>query len=403
MKLYDGSTTRDSRQVNSTSSNLAWCLPKEGDNPVTWTTLLQHPAFLNDDDLSSILHLRQSTRDTPAPGQNTTIYYIRSYAYTVAELTHVIQNLFEEGHYVGKGYIWLEVMADMDYGSPIFLRYSGTSSRSSAWRRNQFDVTRPTQPSDFIRVLQTTSSLYPEIVKKAGIYELPKAEARLGLQQSLLDAREQALIALMGIATSLNTQHGGKFVTFTPDPQMKMEFERMKTKTIQRLRLDTIDYTDAANAQISLYVDAIQAYANDNPHSTGTTQFSFTAELRECYYNQAVPRVLRSTGFSPMAFIGMNPTIASFRTSIPFFNAAGYSTRLVAIIINFFESVEAGRNTVTESITSQLHSERHLPFINLFPWCKMSRQDLPQALGFVRQYLQAARPYIVLTFGLQVR
>jgi hypothetical protein len=83
--------------------DLAWCLPKEGDNPVTWTTLLQHPAFLNDDDLSSILHLRQSTRDTPAPGQNTTIYYIRSYAYTVAELTHVIQNLFEEGALRRKG------------------------------------------------------------------------------------------------------------------------------------------------------------------------------------------------------------------------------------------------------------------------------------------------------------
>ena len=51
----------------------------------------------------------------------------------------------------------------------------------------------------------------------------------------------------MGIATSLNTQHDGKFVTFTPDPQMKMEFERTKMRTIQRLRLDTIDCTDAAN------------------------------------------------------------------------------------------------------------------------------------------------------------
>lgn len=137
----------------------------------------------------------------------------------------------------------------------------------------------------------------PRSSKRQGYTNCPRRRPDLALQQSLLDAREQALIALMGIATSLNTQHGGKFVTFTPDPQMKMEFERMKTKTIQRLRLDTIDCTDAANTQISLYVDAIQAYANDNPHSTGTTQFSFTAELRECYYNQAVPRVLRSTGF----------------------------------------------------------------------------------------------------------
>ena len=161
-------------------------LPKEGDNPVTWTTLFQHPAFLNDDDLSSILHLRQSTRDTPAPGQNTTIYYIRSYTYIVVELTHVIQNLFEEGHYVGKGYIRLEVIADMDYGSPIFLRYSATSSRSSAWQRNQFDVTRPMRPSDFIRILQTTSSLYPEIVKKAGIYELPRRRPDLACSSRFL-------------------------------------------------------------------------------------------------------------------------------------------------------------------------------------------------------------------------
>lgn len=74
------------------------------------------------------------------------------------------------------------------------------------------------------------------------------------------------------------------------------------------------------------------------------------------------------------------------------------------LVVEILDSLAKWETTLHAEPTSVAHmAERHfLPFINLFSWAKSDDRDQAAAAGHVREYLQAAKPLVALTFGQKV-
>jgi hypothetical protein len=166
------------------------------------------------------------------------------------------------------------------------------------------------------RILRTTTELYPDIVNSANVFEFPMATVSFGTvaEQSVLDIREQALIALFGKDTLLNSQKGGKHLSTQIGRELNDKLYTVNMPVVNLLRLKTIPCDSITAEAVTAYTSTVQNYVNNNPHSTGTAQYPFTDTICTTVQFQATPRVTRA-GYTPLVIIGHDPTIESFSKS----------------------------------------------------------------------------------------
>ncbi|KAK5455113.1 hypothetical protein LTS15_005833 [Exophiala xenobiotica] len=194
----------------------AWMLPKNNANATDWNLLVNRPVFISNSRLRQMFKMYRVTgRREAEPGE--TIFYMRTWAFTLEEFTDLIQAMFEDGFGSHDApYEFLELIQDLDpvvdAGTTIYLRYFGTTTMG-VWERHERDL-RTRNQNDSLRSIffNFCERMFPHVMEAVELDEFPDATLYGELdshRQHTVDIREQAMIALFGPTTLLNVAKGG--------------------------------------------------------------------------------------------------------------------------------------------------------------------------------------------------
>ncbi|KAK5235563.1 hypothetical protein LTR47_003036 [Exophiala xenobiotica] len=218
--------------------------------------------------------------------EGATIFYIRTYAFTLNECLDIIQAMFYEGlEAQDTPYILWELVRDLDPGDTddseqvIFIRCCGTTSFYSAWGRhtNDLRLKYATSISTFLTICER---LHPHVIAAAEIDKLPDATVFGKLQAAqrhVVDLREQAPIAPIGPSTLLNSAKGGLSTKFVVQEVETAGTSRLDTKLQQQLQW----YTNGSHSATAIhsYATTVQKYANSNSGTVDEAQYQVQGGL----------------------------------------------------------------------------------------------------------------------------
>ncbi|KAI1608132.1 hypothetical protein EDD36DRAFT_500098 [Exophiala viscosa] len=365
-----------------------WILPRNGASTADRDTLLNLPIFLSNDQLRSMIKMVLS-RTWKTQEEGTTIFYVRTFAFTLDEFLEVLQAMFEEGFGAqDTPYVFWELIQDLDPEDKndgelvVFVRYCGTSGHSSAWGRHVDDL-RSKYVTFRTTFLKLCKRLHPHVIEAAEVDELPDATIFGKLhtsQQHLVDLREQALIALFGPSALLNTAKGGMNTRFIAHEADNAIISSLNTSLMQRLPLYTQEFTNLT--AINEYALAVQQYTRAHPRAG---------------LQVSSPSIVRSVPI--MVTVGSDLTPDMMNELKPWYTGGFEFADISIDIFNSLAQSELGFGAYEMSVVREMYEQHQLPFVDLFPWPSKATQDLSKALEFLRKYLQATQPIIVLTFS----
>jgi hypothetical protein len=397
-----------------------WCLPKRYvlhcchllqplihgslDQEPQFRLLLQDPYAIGTHMLKDMLVLEDSTPDSPNPPPNSVLFYIRTFTMQVNDLHNVLHAMLHDGFDMNERiYVWLERIEDMSDVSYVTLRYCG-QSKNRPWDRHTSDIYSTSLRSFFNRFLKTSGMLCPSVLQNAKVQVVEHASMTSGapVGAELLDATEQVLIALFGDSV-LNTEAGGNS-TVSLTKEDRDIFESLKTKTISAL-LSTQPCPVETQRALEKYAKDVRDYVSHHPTTTKgqNKQHKFSDITESMLVRQGMPTVL-SEGSAPMVTLGSDLGDTHEEDEAPFFEASGRSADLVTTLYNNFGYWERGlMASFDEGLTKKLARQNKLPFVDLFPWFVKDKEDFKATSQFIRQYLTATKPYVLLAYGTLVR
>lgn len=402
-EVFRSITTRMQNRGISTSDldqrYLNWCLPQFEDRDL-WNRILEDPLLVSSAELDQVLDLRGVTQIFISPPTGYTSFYLRTFAFHAHELLHVLSELLNDGYgWHPKVYSWIEIASSLpDSFEIVYIRYAGMTSYEP-WRRHLDDLVA--EPKSFaIRFLQTALLNYPDIIHNAIVQEVGNARINVAIDQSVLDTREQALIALLDEG-SLNTEPGGKFL-HEPTTKDEEAFASLATEVTTLLPKLTKTSSSQISRRIEQLAENIQQYANANPVATGTAIYSFTKAVEETIVLGMSPSFLHNN-FTPFVTMSSDVPLHVFRKPETFFLQSAVSSHLTQTIINYFGTWEGDSGILDAGYARRLAENQHLPFFDLYPWPKKSDDTLQDATRFTRQYLAIANPLVLIAHGDLVR
>lgn len=374
-----------------------WCLPQVEDRDL-WQSILDDTLFVAPAELDQVLDLREVSQTYDAEPTNVTSYYLRTFGFLVHELLDVLDKLAQDGLMsISKITSWIERLKHADPLETVYVRYVGMTEYAP-WFRHMHDLTA--QPGSFtIRFIQTTLLHYPDIIRNVIVQQFASASITISVDQSVLDTREQALISLLDVG-ALNSEPGGRFM-HKPTTKDEDMFAPLATKVRSLLPARTTIASASMIIDIEKLVNRIQTYANANPLITGTSVYSFTRHLQDYVTDGMTPAPLMN-GMTAFVTIGSDTPLDVFRSPETFMLGHTKAAALVTTIIKHFDLWERGLGSLDETLISQLQSDHHVPFVDLFPWPKTSDESLDQAMRFMRDYFQIVNPLVALTYGEKV-
>lgn len=367
--FYALRTRLESRSINLSGLDeryLTWGLPRT-DEAEPWKNLLDDPLFASSHLVDGLLHLRPSTIHSEPPSPTTTNFYIRTFVFTVNELLHVLQRLLDDGlEYSAKLFQWIERIRDVKENKATYIRYCGQTTGKTSFHRHRKDLNY-TSGSFKIRFLQTTRTLYPEVIERTIVQELIDAEVIIPVDQSIIDLREQTVIGLFENG-SLNTEAGGLGIVFEPSVEDRKSFWELGTRVTCLLTSRTTACSQKVLSDVRLYACQARSYANNYPISTGSHIGHFSKELEDIVYEDAIPNVLRN-GWTPMVTIGSDIAVDRYKNPVRFFWCPGRGPQLAASTLSYFCSWEQSHTTgrIDQHFARKISSQHALPFVNLFP------------------------------------
>lgn len=295
-----------------------WCLPKYGASRQDWSRLLHHSLFLPNEKLETLLSLEKVGQATRVDKEKLALFYIRTFALTISELAGVLQVLVDEDMR-GDTFLMLVDLVGTLEDTPdtiVYLRYCGSTGTGNAWLRHVDDL-RNIPPSFLGRLLQALLDECPEVVDAAEVHEVTEATFRFPVDQSLIDVREQALIALFGLDSLLNTVPGGHGLQYNLDEEDETQFHDMRTNLIERFSLQCEPCSSVIDRGIQQYAASVQQYCIGHA-TTGTDRVPYSDQLRDLVTKQAIPATILGE-YAIMTTIGSDITQEQVRLLMPFF------------------------------------------------------------------------------------
>lgn len=111
---------------NVDSRLLQWALPKSSSHDADWNAIMHDPLLVNDATMNKLFSLRPSDAKSPLHDEDTTVFYVRTFAITAFELLRVLADLFNAGYDFNETpYIWLARLNDgtLSNEDVLYLRY----------------------------------------------------------------------------------------------------------------------------------------------------------------------------------------------------------------------------------------------------------------------------------------
>jgi hypothetical protein len=382
-------------------SFFSFMLPKNNSTATDWEALLDSPLAVSTGRLRTMMNMRASTnRSAPAPPGHT-VFYLRSFAFTRAQFLDVLQDAYE-GNFGAGSYAdrLCSAISDLDAPdqAPLFLRYIGKTTQGTAWVRHVHDLNHAFSSTQVI--LQACQRLYPEIMTAAEVYEFPDAELTFVLQdhhQRIADVREQALIALFGRETLLNTQVGGSQATFSLQKADELAFAKVETNLLEHFQACS---ECVSIDSIRRYARGCQTYARENPVTTGYSKLPLDDEFVAILAEQA--KSCHINGYAPIVFIGSDLTDNLVVKKEWFFRGSGGASKIIMDIIDSLAYSEMGYRSTMVRPVATLRDNQNLPFVDLYPWVGKDGVDYSAATRLLRDYLCTTKPLVTFTLGFLV-
>lgn len=221
---------------------ISWALPLCNNELRTFELcekLLSEPLLCSDAEMLELLpEFLLSTRESAAPSPGTTIFYVRSFCLSVAEMLSFIETLPE---WIRRRQLfkdWLQLLWKLPSTQKIYLRYGGQSTKKP-WTRHQEDSQKRRIDGNGERT-SVTIAFYkfilqqqPHIFDAARIYEI------IGARTSTSDhmkttLHEQVVIAMLKLGV-LNSQVGGTGLHHSFKPDNETFFFKMDTDVMRSI------------------------------------------------------------------------------------------------------------------------------------------------------------------------
>lgn len=136
--------------------------------------------------LKTMVPMERSTSESAPHTAGTTIFYIRTLAFKLAQLHLVLQAISDEGvAFDSRAYTIFESLqehdSERDSAATVYLRYVGISSSTRAWKRNVEDLIASEQQcgSSFAyRFFRACEQLFPDVLEAAELQRQELAAER---------------------------------------------------------------------------------------------------------------------------------------------------------------------------------------------------------------------------------
>jgi hypothetical protein len=348
--------------------------------------------------LLNLTTVNSKTAATP----DSTIFYIRSFEFTVDEFCTVLGLLMDASYDMNdKLFHWLELADSIEEAERTrtrwTVRYCGRTD-GAAWSRHVGDLSASSGKSKtwFGRFLKATREEYPEIIDNVQIDVVTDATSSSTLSAASSDLREQLLISLFGLGVA-NAQAGGVDVISPFNEDDQDAFLKLQTNTSNLLKLLQPCLEDIEES-IETYIDRAYKYTAKNPISTGADKRDFSDKLRRHLRDQATPAML-SVGCALLTSIASDIGQDDHDDST-FYESGRRSANIVNSCFDHLTHWEKPTGSAFKpGATRAMSKSGYLPFVDLFPWFKKDEADYPKAGELLLEYLRATKPLIVLTYG----
>jgi len=376
---------------------LAFLLPQNESDAELWKALVDIPRLamqITDDELQSMFSLRYTIKQS-AREDKSIVFYLRSFKYAAYQLEDVMEYLQQDGIMLDSFAEWRSVLASVAADTTIYLRYIGRTN-GTPWKRHLADLSTAEWKTGVRNVLQATQTIYPEITNSANVFEFVRAEVpeECSLAESISDVREQSAIALFGHGILLNKQAGGLHVPIEFSRDLEKELSKIRWESIEQLQRKTEPCSPEVVAKLQAWAAKTARYARSRPESTGTWGNSFTDDFIDTLVEQSIPKRMKGTEWTPLVMLADSVTLQGYQHAQKFSDTKSFTFKLVSEALSFFVNIEGQSSTV-----KSLFDEHFLPFNDLFNWTRRSRNDLPEAMALMRDYLKAVNPLVTITFS----
>jgi len=392
---------------------LHWILPSTRIQADIWKILLESPITTSDGLVDQVFSLRLSTAGSPRPDPHHIVYYLRTYAYTSQELLRVLRSMQQQDYDLSEqAQSWLNNLdldtrheEEEDEVAFYYIRYVGQTKGQRGYDRMIQD--RSNAPAFGRTFLRHTERYFPDVIRDCKIQEFSSATIEVpNIDPRVADLREQVIIHIFNQGL-LNVATGGTRLDFRPSSEDETAFVLLRTRVTTRLS-ELIRCPEQVESDINAYVEACRTYTEKNPDSTGTSdeQFRITTAISAIQLEQAIPRVFKnqSTHCTPFCLLGSGYP-KTFASNIkPWVLQKTTSADILRFAINYCGSWELPLGIVDDELARKLHNAGNIPHFDGFPWYDTwgSESDLGPVSDFSREYLQAARPLVVICFSPKV-
>lgn len=394
--------------------SLRFMLPRSAGSAGEWQRLLAYPMLITDTRLASILQMETSNRNTSNPEKGSTLYYVRSSAVTVNQLTGVLEQFEQQNLTFDEVNHWkamTEYVTEKE--TVVYVRYIGMSSSVSAWQRYATDLVQRTDGvyGHFVRVL---TALDPQTAVSCSVYSFPQAltHAFRGADGSIIaldttdaDIREQGLIALRGKATLLNRQSGGFHTSYDASIEDKVLFQKLKTAAFPILEtlMSTassgyLKPSTAIQNKVNQYIHKVCELGRTHPIELGTDAIPTTDANEITWAKQATPATIH--GHALLVFVADYCPLEAIHQPALVWEQSARAVRYLKDTLSRYIALEIDAGLEVHWQPSDIMS---LSRASLLPWVDLQytpkrKHHRMESAELLRQYLGAVRPLIVPTF-----
>jgi hypothetical protein len=353
--------------------------------------------------LSNMIKLNSSDPDTAPLPEGSVSLYIRELQMQVEDMNNVLNSMLHDGYDMNPHiFYWMERVQDMADVSYVTLRYIG-QTKNKPWDRHQSDIYSVSLRSFLGHFLRTAGMVCPWVLQQAKVFVVSEASSSHGapMSQDHIDAQEQALIALFGDGV-LNTDYGGKEVIALTNDDRDV-FVTLQSSTIKELT-KLRQCAPFKMQSLRNYAGHVRGYVQNNRTTTqGKKDHKFTQATERMLSLQGAWRTLQD-GSAVMVSLGSDLGDTHEDGTKPFFESGGRSAEIATLLYNHFGHWEQGiGSSFDEFFTKNLATNSQLPFVDYFPWFVKHQDDWNAASLLCAEYMNLAKPYIVLSYGNIVR
>lgn len=386
---------------------MPFALPFQSQHREHWDNLLQTPLFLDDDNMTMCLNLKLAKQSDANPPDGDAVFYVRSFTMSLHHLRKVIDDMETNDIVSAELTSWnraTEYVTDLD--TPLYIRYIGMSQHVNAWTRYKQDLSQRTDGL-YGFFIDTVASLCPDVLRDVKIYNFQTARMSamrrpdgtpFKFDPSVVDIREQILIALFGYDSLLNRQHGGKYVSYVPSDYDQVAFQRLGTSLFQHMRQYSAQPDAETQMSVAQWMSTVQIFANSNEVDLGTDKYPIDPERRELWAQQALPATVHGKVLA--CWYGDYVPLHRLREVVPFWSQDSRTPRMLKDFISRLLALEEN-DMGTRWSSSQLtpYTDRGLfPFVDYQYWPKHT-ELLRDIMELSRQYIEVTKPLVVVTLS----